>query len=124
MTTLAYVAIGGALGAACRYGVGRLALSLALSAPWATLFVNVAGSFLFGALAALPAGTDADSPWRSTLVVGFLGAFTTFSTFSGEAVHLWRNARFQDVAAHFLSHNLLSFAACLAGFLLIEAARR
>ena len=86
------VALGGAIGALCRYG---LSLYLPVSVhkfPYATMTVNVLGSFAVGILyvvilerAQLPAET------RHLLMVGFLGAFTTFSTFSLDALSLWQN---------------------------------
>ena len=81
MTTL-LVALGGTLGVLSRYGITRLTLhSDALI--WATVGINVAGSFLLGLLAA--------EHWfsrdvREALGVGFLGGFTTFSTFSVQIV--------------------------------------
>ena len=81
MTTL-LVALGGTLGVLSRYGITRLTLhSEALL--WATVGINVAGSFLLGLLAA--------EHWfsrdvREALGVGFLGGFTTFSTFSVQIV--------------------------------------
>ncbi len=83
---LALVAAGGALGALARLGV-----SLALyrpTFPWATLAINLAGSFLLGALLlGLP---SASVGVRQLLAVGFLGAFTTLSTYSVETLTLWR----------------------------------
>ena len=77
----------GALGAMLRYGValwippGRI--------PWGTLAVNVVGSFLLGLLVALSLeGHLVPRAWRLPLTTGFLGAFTTFSTFSVETVRL------------------------------------
>ncbi len=87
------VALGGALGAVARYGVGVLALRLGGAAlPLGTWAVNLAGSFLIGL--AVPAvvakGHDA---LRLALVVGFLGSFTTFSAFSLDTLALWESGR-------------------------------
>jgi fluoride exporter len=81
MTTL-YVAIGGVLGVLARYGLSRLTLHHE-SLIWTTVGINVAGSFVLGVLAA--------EPWfsrdvREGIGVGFLGGFTTFSTFSVQIV--------------------------------------
>jgi len=83
------VAAGGALGAVARYGLsGWVQGLLSTSFPMGTLVVNVLGSFLLGLSffllesLALPAGA------RSMITIGFLGAFTTFSTFSYEAIVL------------------------------------
>jgi fluoride exporter len=77
--TVVFIAIAGAAGVLARYGVGQLTSSI-----WATLGVNVAGSALLGILVAL--GRDVDPAVRDVLGVGFLGGFTTFSTFSMQAV--------------------------------------
>ena len=87
------VALGGALGALARYGISTWVFAISIHKfPYATLAVNVLGSFLMGILfvliiekAALP------SEMRSLLMIGFLGAFTTFSTFSLDALGLWQN---------------------------------
>ena len=69
------IALAGAAGVLARYGVGHLTPSM-----WATLGVNVAGSFALGLLVHL--GRDWSSEARDAVGVGFLGGFTTFSTFS------------------------------------------
>ncbi len=84
LTGFALVALGGALGAAARYGVGLAVASLRWSAfPWATVAVNISGSFLLGLLAALLTNRSSASPEALRLFfgVGFLGAYTTFSTY-------------------------------------------
>lgn len=81
MTTL-YIAIGGTLGVLARYGVGRLTLHHE-ALLWSTVAINVVGSFLLGLLVA---GHWFDRDLREGLGVGFLGGFTTFSTFSVQAI--------------------------------------
>jgi CrcB protein len=81
VTTL-FVAVGGLLGVLARFGVGRLTIHHE-SLIWSTVAINVAGSFLLGLLVAEHwFGRDL----REGLGVGFLGGFTTFSTFSVQAV--------------------------------------
>ena len=91
MTSLA-VALGGALGSLARYWLAEWFELIGLTAiPWATVFVNVTGSFLIGLAAAGTLG-DGFLPLppvaRSFLLVGFCGGYTTFSSFSLQTVTL------------------------------------
>lgn len=83
------IALGGACGALSRYGIGR-AVNIYLAQvhwPLGTFAVNIAGSFTIGALYVLITEKSIiHTDWRYVLMVGFLGAFTTFSTFSLESV--------------------------------------
>ena len=87
------VAVGGDLGSMARYALSTWIFQASSHKfPYATLTVNVLGSFVMGVLfviivekAALP------SEMRSLLMIGFIGAFTTFSTFSLDALGLWQN---------------------------------
>lgn len=83
------IALGGACGALSRYGIGR-AVNIYLAQvhwPLGTFAVNLAGSFTIGALYVLiTEKSTIHTDWRYVLMVGFLGAFTTFSTFSLESV--------------------------------------
>jgi CrcB protein len=81
VTTL-YVAIGGMLGVLARFGIGRVTLHHE-ALVWTTVGINVAGSFLLGLLVG---GQWFDRDVREGLGVGFLGGFTTFSTFSAQIV--------------------------------------
>lgn len=85
---LLLVAAGGALGALLRFAASSIAPRVAF--PWATLAVNLVGSFVLGYVF-LDHGMD-HGP-RLFFAVGFLGAFTTLSTFSVETVELWREDR-------------------------------
>jgi CrcB protein len=83
------VAAGGALGAVARYGLsGWVQGFLSTSFPLGTLVVNVLGSFLLGLSFYLLESLALSAEARSMVTIGFLGAFTTFSTFSYEAVVL------------------------------------
>lgn len=94
------VCLGGAIGALCRYWIGRIwALrrpEMKLPAP--TLFVNLTGSLFLGilvALAALDSGTPNDSSLLLFGGVGFCGAYTTFSSFCTESISLMKTSRLQ-----------------------------
>ena len=84
------VALGGATGALARWQVSRAVYGwLGRGFPWGTLAVNVLGSLIMGILAVLLVERMAVGPaWRGGLLVGFLGAFTTFSSFALETVQL------------------------------------
>ena len=86
--TLTAIAIGAVLGAWARYGLA-LAMNGRSWMPWGTFAANAIGGFLIGlALAHLAAKPDLSPLWRMFFVTGFLGALTTFSSFSAEVVVL------------------------------------
>jgi CrcB protein len=107
------VAIGGALGAMARYGVSTLVFDASSQRfPYATLSVNVLGSFLMGILFVLIVEKGLLPPeMRSILMVGFLGAFTTFSTFSLDALGLWQNGHLLLALVYALGTVVLCLAA-------------
>jgi CrcB protein len=85
--------LGGFIGSAARYSIGMLLsrVSAALTFPVATLLVNVTGSFLIGfLLGTTPARTWLSDDSRVLVIVGVIGGFTTFSTFSLDTLQLWR----------------------------------
>jgi len=92
---LAILAGAGGLGALARYGVGLAAFRLfGPHFPVGTLLVNVLGAFLLGVVMVLGEEAVAISPaLRSALAIGFLGAFTTFSTFSYDTVMAWQHGK-------------------------------
>jgi CrcB protein len=113
VTTL-FVAVGGTLGVLSRWGITRLTLhSEALL--WATVAINVVGSFLLGLLVAEDwFGRDL----REGLGVGFLGGFTTFSTFSVQIVLEGDAGRTGTAAAYLAASVLGGIAAAVAGYAL------
>lgn len=90
-----YVALGSALGGVCRFVVSRALNGQGLF-PWGTLGVNVAGSLLIGLLGGFLAkwSGSASAAVRLFAVVGFCGGFTTFSTFSNEAMTFLQRGQF------------------------------
>ena len=116
VTTLLQVALGGAIGASARYLTSVAAMRLiGPGFPWATLFVNVVGSFLMGVIVVLLAregGTRAAGPF---LMTGLLGGFTTFSAFSLDAVTLYERGAIGTAALYVSASVVLSLAALFAG---------
>jgi fluoride exporter len=111
MTTL-LVAIGGVLGVLTRFGISRLTLHHE-SLLWATVGINIAGSFLLGLLVAEPWFTR---DFREGLGVGFLGGLTTFSTFSVQAVLEVDAGRSQMAVTYVLASVAGGLAAATAGY--------
>jgi fluoride exporter len=113
--TYLWVALGGALGSIARYACSGAAVRwLGAGFPYGTLFVNVSGSFAIGLLAALVAsdGRPLLSPdARAFVLVGVLGGFTTFSSFSLETLNLMRSGALGAASANVA----LSVVLCLCG---------
>lgn len=103
------VALGGALGAMSRFWVYNALLRWSGGGfPWATFTVNVLGSFLLGLVFVLLAERGTLAPeWRSLAAVGFLGAFTTFSTFSVDALNLFQQGAWGMALGYILSSVLV-----------------
>lgn len=114
--TLLYIAIGGAVGALARYGLGGWVQSRAgFGFPWGTLVVNLLGCLLIGFgvryLEAVPLGPEV----RALVAVGVLGAFTTFSTFSYETVALLEDGAWGRAAGYSFGSLVLGIAAVYIG---------
>lgn len=132
LSALANVAVGGALGAALRYQLGRSMTSwLGAEAmgvfPWATLAVNALGSLLMGFLAGWLAfrsgsfGPATGEQLRLLLGVGLLGGFTTFSAFSLEMVLLIERGQIALAALYALLSVALGLCGLFAGLALMRA---
>ncbi len=122
---LASIALGGALGALGRYFTATQVnqwFGAALGGfPFGTLTVNIVGSFVMGLLVELMALTWSPSAeLRALLTVGFLGAFTTFSTFSMEAVLLYERGAVVQAAGYVAASVVLSIAGFAAGLALVR----
>ena len=111
------IACGGAFGALSRYFIiGIVTDWLGKDFPFGTLFVNVVGSFLIGILYVVVVLKMHVSPeLKSILVVGFLGAFTTFSTFSLEAFNFISQGLLLSAVTYILSSVILCILAVWAG---------
>ena len=92
--TIAAIAIGAALGALARWGLGLALNGLFPAVPPGTLAANLIGGYLVGlALPVLTAHPEWGAAWRLFIVTGFLGGLTTFSAFSGEVALLLQQGR-------------------------------
>lgn len=115
MSAYLAVAVGGALGSMARFWCsGFAARSFGETFPWGTMLVNVVGSFVIGLFATLT-GPDGrlfvPGEWRVFVMVGLLGGFTTFSSFSLQTLALIRDSEYLYAAANVLG----SLALCLVG---------
>jgi len=118
MTKLLLIAGGGALGAVLRYLASGWGQTLTDGPfPVGTLLVNVAGCFLVGALTGLFSGPALVSePVRLMLLVGFLGGFTTFSTFGFETMQLFMDGQKWLAITNVVASNGLGLAAVWLGY--------
>ena len=122
MSPLLSIALAGALGAVSRHLVGTWvaarvpASGLLAGLPVGTLAVNVLGSFALGFLAGLAlTGDRVPAGWRPALTTGFLGSFTTFSTFSVETVRLLEQGAWAAGAANLGLQLVVGLGAALGG---------
>ncbi|TON77594.1 camphor resistance protein CrcB [Vibrio parahaemolyticus] len=118
---LSFIALGGAIGACSRYLVSEFCVLLfGRGFPYGTLTVNVVGSFIMGLLiAAFESEILATEPWRQVIGLGFLGALTTFSTFSMDNVLLMQQGAFFKMGFNILLNVVLSISAAWIGFQLL-----
>jgi CrcB protein len=117
------IAGGGALGALSRFWVSTGVYGLlGRDFPWGTFAVNVLGSFLMGLLTVLLLERSLASPeMRSALLIGFLGAFTTFSTFSLETLSLIEQGDALRALLNMVASVLVCVAACWGGIIAARA---
>lgn len=120
--TITSIAAGGAMGALARHGVNVVSShALGTGFPYGTLFVNIMGSFIMGCLIASFAHIwQPPKTVQPFLITGFLGAFTTFSTFSLDAVALYERGAYMLSAGYIAGSVILSIGALFAGLTLIR----
>lgn len=117
------VALGGALGAISRYGLGLIVIGRwGDRVPLGTWVVNGLGCFLMGILFVLTGKVNMGGPLKAFLAVGFLGALTTFSTYSLETVfmlraHQWRGALLNSLGSVAVGLLMVAAGAGLTGWL-------
>jgi CrcB protein len=114
MYALFLVMLGGGIGSGLRHGVNLAAARwIGTEFPWGTLYVNVIGSFLIGALAgwfAFRGDNYTTQSLRLFLTTGILGGFTTFSAFSLDVAVLWERGAIGPAAAYAAASVVLSLA--------------
>jgi len=109
------ICLGASLGALARWQLGLWLSTPGSLLPWGTLAANLAGGYLIGVMVAVfQANPHLDPAWRLALITGFLGALTTFSSFSAEVVAMLQQARYGlalgTAALHLLGSLLLTVA--------------
>lgn len=122
MTYLA-ISIGAVLGANARFLVGGwIAERFGAAFPWGTLVINVTGSLLIGFVITLSTERLAPDWFRPLLAIGFLGSYTTFSTFSYETLSLVQNGAWLAAAANVAVSVGAAFIGVYAGTVLARLA--
>ena len=120
VSDLLIISLGAIFGANARWIISRFAAKvLGPVFPYGTLFINVAGSFIVGFF--MIWSTERvllDPRWRLLIVVGFCGAFTTFSSFAYETMAYFEQGQWALLFTNLFSNNLLCLGAALAGMAL------
>ncbi|MHB1937715.1 MAG: fluoride efflux transporter CrcB [Acidobacteriaceae bacterium] len=117
-----YIAVGGALGSIARFWVGSAVASrLGTKFPYGTLVVNMTACVLLGfSLTFLAKRVDLNPAWRVLVPIGFLGAYSTFSSYEWETVATLRNGDFPMAALYAFGSLFLGLVAVWCGMLVAE----
>ncbi|MGD9368745.1 MAG: fluoride efflux transporter CrcB [Desulfobacteraceae bacterium] len=118
MQNLLFVGMGGFIGAVLRYVIsgGVQKWTQSVDFPYGTLAVNLIGCLIIGMLTRLDEIRSFLSPeMRFLIMIGLLGAFTTYSTFSNEAISLINDRRFYMAAIYMGAHLILGLGAVMLG---------
>jgi fluoride exporter len=123
MLAYLWVAIGGALGSMARYGINGFIPQKTGVFPWATLIINVSGSFVIGILGALTTSEGKMTPRSQVLatqllITGVCGGYTTFSSFSLQTLNLLRDGEWFYAAGNILLSVILCMIAVWIGYVL------
>lgn len=121
-SALAAVAAGAVFGAWLRWGLTSWLNPVLPNLPLGTLLANLGGGYLVGVAVAFFTGNPSIAPeWRLACITGFLGALTTFSTFSAESVQLLQASRYASALLHSGAHLFGSLVATALGFATVRA---
>jgi CrcB protein len=116
MTAALAVGAGAVLGAWLRWGLGLWLNPLVPWLPLGTLVANLGGGYAVGLAVAFFSSSDLDPEWRLAVITGFLGALTTFSSFSAESIQLLQAERYGAAVVHSAAHLFGALAATALGF--------
>ena len=122
MITVISIAVGGALGALLRYFLGnQISIIFGTNFPWGILLINIFGSFLMGiTIESFNLFSISNEPMQKFLTVGILGAFTTFSTFSLDAIDLITKNRIFDAFLYIFASVILAIGFLFLGIQLVK----
>ena len=119
MRTVVGIGVAGCLGALARYGLDGLVSRRASAFPWGTFVVNVSGAFLLGFVVTVLGERLAVGSWlRATVAIGFLGAYTTFSTLMLESYRLVETRSYALAGANLLGSVAAGLVALYGGVVL------
>ncbi len=123
LNNIIWISLGAIIGANMRYLVARASSQyLSPSVPYGTLIVNLTGSFIAGFFLAWTADrVFVDPRWKLFVVIGFCGAYTTYSSYSYETINLLEQSDYGLAAMNFLCNNIFSLLATVAGIALARA---
>jgi fluoride exporter len=116
MSAALAVGAGAVLGAWLRWGLTTWLNPLVPSLPLGTLAANIGGGYAVGIAVAFFSSSEINPEWRLAVITGFLGALTTFSTFSAESVQLLQAARYGAAIVHSAAHLFGAIVATALGF--------
>ena len=116
------IALGGALGSMARYWVGSMVANrMGTKFPFGTFVINITACVIIGfSLTLLARRVDINSAWRFLVPVGFIGAYSTFSTYEWETLSTIRSGAFFLAALYAVSSLILGLAAVWGGSMLAE----
>ncbi|MCD6177267.1 MAG: fluoride efflux transporter CrcB [Candidatus Cloacimonetes bacterium] len=119
MLQMLYIALGGSAGAVSRYLIsGAVSRTSNEVFPWGTMAVNLFGSLLIGFFIELFSRSLIPENLRSFLIIGFLGAFTTFSAYAMESINLLRGNEIKFFFQNVLIHNMMGLVFVVFGIYL------
>ncbi len=116
------IALGGALGSLARYWVGSVVIDrLGTRFPWGTLIINLSACVIIGfSVTFLTRRTGMSVAWRYLVPIGFVGAYSTFSTYEWETLSLMRTGTFSIAALYSLGSVVLGLVAAWCGMMAAE----